>query len=187
MVPSSRGHIFVRIVWAYKNICGLATDMVAALGGKRADEVGPTPIRTEFRRCISTMLRISGIWRLLFCWHNISHYLSHKTFRSAYYLAGTLLNLAVVFLTGLIKISRPSWNVRRRRKPGSSPLVSRSMLSMYTCPPSSCSLHAERNCFPCGPPPQLPANSLLGGLLMARLKRLLGSLRSAYQSRCVMK
>jgi len=187
MVLSSRGRMISRIVRVYKNNRGLADDMVAALRRKRADEVGPTPIRTEFRHFISTMLRISRSWKPLFCWHNISHYLSHKTFRSACYLSGTLLNLAVVFLTGLIKISRPSWNVRRRRKPGSSPLVSRSMLSMYTCPPSSCSLHAERNCFPCGPPPQLPANSLLGGLLMARLKRLLGSLRSAYQSRCVMK
>jgi hypothetical protein len=110
---------------------------------------------------------------------------AHST--SPRYLSGTLLNFAVVFLTGLIKISRPSTNVFRRRKPGSSPLVFRSILSMYKCPPSSCSLQAERNCFPCGPPPQLPASSLLGGLLMARLKRLLGSLRSAYQSRCVMK
>lgn len=160
--------------------------MVVALWRRRANEDEPTPIRTVcviiFRLCfLYFMVDDCCLFDILV---NIRRF---APCTPALYLSGTLLNFAVVFLTGLIKISRPSTNVFRLRKPGSSPLVSRSILSMYTCPPSSCSLQAERNCFPCGPPPQLPASSLLGGLLMARLKRLLGSLRSAYQSRCVIK
>jgi hypothetical protein len=99
----------------------------------------------------------------------------------------TSLILLAVFRTGLITISNPSLNLLRRLTLGLSPSTFLSILSIYTCPPSSCSFHEDRYCSPCGPPPQLPASSLLGGLLIARLNRLLGSLRSAYQSRCVRK
>ena len=80
-------------------------------------------------------------------------------------------------------MSNPSLNLLRRLTLGLSLSTFFSILSMYTCPPSSCNFQEDRYCSPCGPPPQLPASSLLGGLLIARLKRLLGSLRSAYQSR----
>jgi hypothetical protein len=84
--------------------CGLADDMVAALWRKRADELEPTPIGTAFRHYVLNMLRISRSWNSFFCWY-ITKYMP---LRFAYYLSGTLLNFAVVFLTGLIRISRPS-------------------------------------------------------------------------------
>lgn len=96
-------------------------------------------------------------------------------------------NLPVVLLTGLIIISKPVDSLLSLLVPGLSLPEVFSVLSIYTCPPSSCSFHNEPNCFPCGPLPPVPASSLLGGLLMAKLNRLLGSLTSAYQSRCVTK